>query len=73
MNRSLKRLLGMIEDMKQDRPDHRLDMIQILVEEQVWTGRDSLADWRDIIPEEVREIEESDRRRVDNDNDDNRN
>lgn len=68
----MKRLLGMIEDMKQERPDNRLDMIQVLVEEQIWTGRDSLADWRDIIPEEVREIEESDRRRVDNDNDDNR-
>ena len=57
MNRSLQNLSAMISEMRRDKPDQRLDTIQSLVNEQIWTGQDSLADWRDIIPEDMAEFE----------------
>lgn len=65
MNRSLQTLSAMISEMRRDKPDQRLDTIQFLVNEQIWTGQDSLADWSDIIPEDIAEIE---RRQAQNDN-----
>lgn len=64
MNRSLQNLSAMISEMRRDKPDQRLDTIQSLVNEQIWTGQDSLADWRDIIPEDMAEFE---RRQAGND------
>lgn len=54
---SLYRLSDRIEDLKEDGPDNRLDLIQALVNEQIATGQDAMEDWRDIVPEEVEEIE----------------
>ena len=56
---SLYRLSGKIEELKQEGLDHRLDLIQALVNEHIATGKDAMEDWRDIIPEEVEEIERS--------------
>ena len=55
--RSLYRLSVKIEDLKGEGPDHRLDLIQALVNEHIATGEDAIEDWRDIVPEEVAEIE----------------
>lgn len=54
---SLYRLSEKIEELKQERPDHRLELIQALVNEHIATGKDAPEDWRDIVPEEVEEIE----------------
>ncbi len=54
---SLYRLSVRIEELKERGPDYRLDLVQALVDEQFTTGRDALEDWRDIVPEEVEEIE----------------
>ncbi len=54
---SLYRLSEKVEDLKRDGPDHRLNLIQALVDEHIRTGQDAMEDWRDIVPEEVDEIE----------------
>ena len=54
---SLHRLSARIEELKQEQPDYRLDLIQVLVNEQIEAGRDAIEDWREIIPEDVEEIE----------------
>ena len=54
---SLYRLSVKIEELKEEGPDHRLDLIQALVNEHISTGQDAIEDWRDIVPEEVEEIE----------------
>ena len=54
---SLYRLSVKIEELKRDGPDQRLDLIQALVHEHIATGQDAIEDWRDIVPEEVNEIE----------------
>ena len=54
---SLYRLSDKIEELKEEGPDHRLDLIQALVHEHIATGQDAIEDWRDIVPEEVEEIE----------------
>lgn len=60
---SLYRLSDRIEEFKAEHPDHRLDMIQFMVNEQIATGQDAMEDWRDIVPEEVEEIEKRNTRR----------
>ena len=64
--RSLYRLSLKIEELKEEGPDHRLDLIQALVNEQIATGQDAIEDWRDIVPEAVEEIEGIERRRARN-------
>ena len=54
---SLFRLSVRLEKLKEGNPDQRLDLVQALVDEQYTTGRDALEDWRDIIPQDVAEIE----------------
>lgn len=54
---SLYRLSAKIEELKQEGSDYRLDLIQALVNEHIGTGQDAIEDWRDIVPEEVAEIE----------------
>ena len=54
---SLYRLSTRIEELKDEESDHRLDLIQALVNEQITTGQDAMEDWRDIVPEEVEQIE----------------
>ena len=54
---SLYLLSERIEEMKEEKPDYRLDIIQALVHEHIRTGQDALEDWRDIIPVEIKEIE----------------
>ena len=54
---SLYRLSIRIEQLKDEKPDNRLDLIQVLVDEQIATGQDAMEDWRDIVPEEVEQIE----------------
>lgn len=45
------------EELKEGQYDHRLELVQALVNEQVRTGQDAMEDWRDIIPEEVEQVE----------------
>ncbi len=52
------------EELKEGEYDYRLDLVQALVNEQIRTGRDAMEDWRDIIPEEVEQVE---RRMAEND------
>ena len=58
---SLSRLAIRIEDVKRN-PDlakeHVLDVIDAVVREQIPTGADMLDDWRDILPEDVKDLEE---------------
>lgn len=54
---SLYRLSDVIEGLKAEGPDHRLNQIQALVIEQIATGADAMEDWRDLVPEEVEEME----------------
>ena len=54
---SLFRLSIQIEELKGEDPDHRLNLIQALVNEHIRTGKDAMEDWRDIVPEDVAEIE----------------
>ena len=58
---SLYRLSTKIEELKGEGPDHRLDLIQALVNEHISTGQDAMEDWRDIVPNEVSEIEKGSR------------
>lgn len=55
--KSLYHLSERIEELKEENFDHRLELIQALVNEQIRTGQDAIDDWRDIVPEEVAEIE----------------
>jgi hypothetical protein len=32
-------------------------MLEAIVAEQIWTATDALEDWRDLIPEDVEEVE----------------
>ena len=54
---SLYRLSNRIEELNRENPDNRLELIQALVHEQIATGQDAMEDWRDIVPEDVEEIE----------------
>ena len=54
---SLRRLSIRIEELKEQGADHRLDLVQALVNEQIWTGKDAVDDWRAISPDGVKEIE----------------
>ena len=45
-----------IESLKQEGADHRLDVIQATVNEQIRTGNSTIEDWRDIIPEDVDDV-----------------
>ena len=55
--KSLYRLSAKIEELKETDYDRRLDLIQALVNEQIATGQDAIEDWRDIVPDEVEEVE----------------
>lgn len=54
---SLYRLYEKLEELKEEGPDHRIELLQALVSEHISTGQDAMEDWRDIVPEEVAEIE----------------
>ena len=54
---SLIRLSSRIEDMKANKSSSQLELVQALVDEQIRTGKDAIEDWKDIVPEEVAEIE----------------
>ena len=54
---SLYSLSDRIEELKGKEGEDRLDLIQALVGEQIRTGQDAMEDWRDIVPEEVKQIE----------------
>lgn len=54
---SLYRLSERIEELNEGDHDNRLELIQALVNEQITTGQDAMEDWRDIVPEEVEQIE----------------
>ena len=53
----LYRLSERIEELKDETFDYRLEIVQALVNEQIATGQDAMEDWRDIVPEEVEQIE----------------
>lgn len=61
----LFKLSERIEEMKvqgSERPDSRLDLLQALVSEQIATVQASVEDWRDIVPDEVEQVEKQIRR-----------
>lgn len=45
-----------IESLKREGPDHRLDIVQAIVNEQIRTGNSTIEDWRDIVPEDVEDV-----------------
>ena len=45
-----------IESLKRKGADHRLDIIQAIVNEQIRTGNSTIEDWRDIIPDDVDDV-----------------
>ena len=51
-----------LKNLRNEGPDHRLDLVQALVNEHIATGQDAIEDWRDIVPDEVKEIEGIERR-----------
>lgn len=53
---SLVRLSGRIEELKMEGADHRLDIVQSIVHEQIPIGRSAVEDWRDFVPEDVEEV-----------------
>ena len=55
---SLYRLSHRIEDMKGENTDHRLDLVQAVVEEQIPLGFSAVEDWRDVAPGDVDEVVE---------------
>ena len=57
LNNSLDRLGDRIVDMYEEDPDPRLDLILAVLEEQREAGWDALEDLRDIIPEDIEDIE----------------
>ena len=54
---SLTRLSFDIHSSNEDNPDVRLERAEAIVNEQIEIGRSALEDWRDIVPEDVEEIE----------------
>ena len=54
---SLSRLSFEIHSSNEDNPDARLERAEAIVNEQIEIGRSALEDWRDIVPEDVEEIE----------------
>ena len=54
--KSMHSLSGRIEVMQEAGYDSRLDVIRAVVDEQISTGRYTLEDWRDIIPDDVDEM-----------------
>lgn len=63
---SLSRLTIRIEELRCNpslNANHALDIIDAIVNEQIPTGADALDDWRDILPEEVKDIERQAARR----------
>ena len=54
---SLSRLSLEIHISNERNPDSRLERIESIVNEQIEIGRSALEDWRDIVPEDVEEIE----------------
>lgn len=53
---SLYRLSGRIESFKAQGDDHRLDVIQAIIDEQIPNSRYAVDDWRDLAPDDVAEI-----------------
>ena len=54
---SLSRLSLQIHLYNEERPDSRLETVESIVNEQIGIGLSALEDWRDIVPEDVAEIE----------------
>ena len=53
---SLYGLYYRVDEYRSSAADHRLDVIQAIVEEQIPIGDSAIEDWRDIAPEDVAEI-----------------
>ena len=53
---SLVRLSRRIEEFKRTSDDHRFDIVQAIVHEQIPIGGSAVEDWRDIVPEDVEEV-----------------
>ena len=54
---SLSRLSFEIHRSNEENPDVRLERAESIVNEQIEIGRSALEDWRDIVPEDMEEIE----------------
>ena len=54
---SLSRLSLQIHVYNEELSDSRLETVESIVNEQIEIGRSALEDWRDIVPEDVEEIE----------------
>lgn len=66
---SLYRLSRRVEDYRAVSEDHRLELIQAVIEEQIPVGSSAIEDWRDIVAEDIDEILEAaaQRRRAEQD------
>lgn len=53
---SLQRLVHRIETLKADGPDHRLDLVQAIIEEHIPLGSSAVEDWRDVARDDVDEV-----------------
>lgn len=56
LHTSLYELSRRIEDLKSDSPDHRLDLIQAVIEGQIPLGASAVEDWKDVAPNDVDEV-----------------
>ena len=52
---SLRRLSVRIEEFQREENDHRLDVIQAIVEERITLSDSAIEDWRDVAPEDADE------------------
>ena len=58
--RGIERLSDAIESLKRDEPDTRsLELLQYVVYDQLSAADSAIADWRDIIPEDFADVDET--------------
>ena len=60
LRRSLNTLSARIEAMQRERYDIRLDLIHVVVNEQTFISQDALDDWRDVIPDDISDMADTD-------------
>ena len=53
----VKRIIRLHKESKGTNPNHVIEIVEAIVDQQVKTVVDAMEDWRDIIPEDVADIE----------------
>ena len=74
LHRGLQQLSSGIRRLNADDPDPRFDLLRAQVQDQVAVAASTIADWRDVIPDDYEDVvatlDQLDRRRGDWENDD---